>query len=279
MKIKLLALDLDGTTLRSNNTLSPKVAQAVEAAADSGIEVVAASGRPYGSMPKEVLALRGVNYVVSSNGAAIHDRTGARLHATPMKESEVLRLLELTRDDDLIWEAFLEGATYTDNRYLRHPLRYGCTPAYISYVQNSRGGLDDMRQYIYDNRRRLDSVEYVCPDKVLRERVKDKLERALRETYITSSSANFVEFMHKTATKSNALRWLCRHLNLSLSQTAACGNADNDADMIACAGLGAAVANASDSCKRAAAVLLPGNDNDGVAAFIELILYQSSLKS
>ena len=259
MKIKLLALDLDGTTLRSNNTLSPKVAQAVEAAADSGIEVVAASGRPYGSMPKEVLALRGVNYVVSSNGAAIHDRTGARLHATPMEESEVLRLLELTRDDDLIWEAFLEGATY-------------CTPAYISYVQNSRGGLDDMRQYIYDNRRRLDSVEYVCPDKVLRERVRDKLERALRETYITSSSANFVEFMHKTATKSNALRWLCRHLNLSLSQTAACGNADNDADMIACAGLGAAVANASDSCKRAAAVLLPGNDNDGVAAFIELVL-------
>ena len=272
MNVKLLALDLDGTALRSNNTLSPKVARAIEAAADSGIEVVAASGRPYCSMPKEVLALRGVNYVVSSNGAAIHDRTGRRVHETPMAEGEVLRLLDLTSGYDLIWEAFLNGATFTDNRYLRDPLRYGCTPAYVGYVQGSRGGLDDMRQYIYDNRSRLDSVEYVCTDRVLRERLRAKLERELKETYITSSSANFVEFMHKTATKSNALRWLCRRLDLSLSQTAACGNADNDADMIACAGFGAAVKNASESCRSAADVLLPDNDSDGVAALIKMLI-------
>ena len=272
MNVKLLALDLDGTALRSNNTLSPKVARAIEAAADSGIEVVAASGRPYCSMPKEVLALRGVNYVVSSNGAAIHDRTGRRVHETPMAEGEVLRLLALTSGYDLIWEAFLNGATFTDNRYLRDPLRYGCTPAYVGYVQGSRGGLDDMRKYIYDNRSRLDSVEYVCTDRVLRERLRAKLERELKETYITSSSANFVEFMHKTATKSNALRWLCRRLKLSLSQTAACGNADNDADMIACAGFGAAVKNASESCRSAADVLLPDNDSDGVAALIKMLI-------
>ena len=272
MNVKLLALDLDGTALRSNNTLSPKVARAIEAAADSGIEVVAASGRPYCSMPKEVLALRGVNYVVSSNGAAIHDRTGKRVHETPMAEGEVLRLLDLTSGYDLIWEAFLNGATFTDNRYLRDPLRYGCTPAYVGYVQGSRGGLDDMRQYIYDNRSRLDSVEYVCTDSALRERLRAKLERELKETYITSSSANFVEFMHKTATKSNALRWLCKRLKLSLSQTAACGNADNDADMIACAGVGAAVNNASESCRSAADVLLPDNDSDGVAALIKMLI-------
>ena len=272
MNVKLLALDLDGTALRSNNTLSPKVARAIEAAADSGIEVVAASGRPYCSMPREVLALRGVNYVVSSNGAAIHDRTGRRVHETPMAEGEVLRLLDLTSGYDLIWEAFLNGATFTDNRYLRDPLRYGCTPAYVGYVQGSRGGLDDMRQYIYDNRSRLDSVEYVCTDRALRERLRAKLERELKETYITSSSANFVEFMHKTATKSNALRWLCKRLKLSLSQTAACGNADNDADMIACAGVGAAVKNASESCRSAADVLLPDNDSDGVAALIKMLI-------
>ncbi|MBQ2357607.1 MAG: HAD family phosphatase, partial [Ruminococcus sp.] len=170
MQIKLIALDLDGTALRSNNTLSAAVAEAIEAAAAHGVEVVAASGRPYGSMPKDVLCLRGVNYVISSNGAAIHDSSGRRIHETLLKEAAVLRLLELTKNEDLIWEAFTDGATYTDNRYLRNPLRYGCTPAYIRYVQSSRGGLDDMRQYIFENRVRLDSVEYVCPDKPKRER-------------------------------------------------------------------------------------------------------------
>ncbi len=181
MQIKLIALDLDGTALRSNNTLSAAVAEAIEAAAAHGVEVVAASGRPYGSMPKDVLRLKSVNYVISSNGAAIHDSSGRRIHETLLKEAAVLRLLELTKNEDLIWEAFSDGATYTDNRYLRDPLRYGCTPAYISYVQNSRGGLDNMRQYIFENRVRLDSVEYVCPDKPKRERVRRLLESALED--------------------------------------------------------------------------------------------------
>ena len=276
MQIKLIALDLDGTALRSNNTLSPAVATAIEKAAAHGIEVVAASGRPYGSMPKDVLRLEGVNYVISSNGAAIHDKTGRRIHETRLKEAAVLRILELTRNENLIWEAFTEGATYTDNRYLRDPLRYGCTPAYIGYVQGSRGGLDDMRRYIFENRHRLDSVEYVCPDRAKRERVRRMLETDLEDVYITSSSANFVEFMDAQATKSNALQWLCDALQIPLSQTAACGNADNDADMITCAGLKAAVANASPNCQAAAEIILLSNDNDGVAQLINMILEKQS---
>ena len=54
MEIKLIALDLDGTALRSDNTLSPAVARAIEAAGDMGIEIIAASGRPYCSMPESV---------------------------------------------------------------------------------------------------------------------------------------------------------------------------------------------------------------------------------
>lgn len=270
MNIKLIALDLDGTALRSNNTLSPAVAEAIESASNRGIEIIAASGRPYHSMPRSFLRLKGVNYVITSNGAAIHDRSGKRINETLMKESEVQKILELTEPFDLIWEAFLLGATYTDNRYLREPTKYGCTPAYVGYVQNSRGGLDDMRSYIYENRQKLDSIEYVCTNERLRETVRSLLEENLNETYITSSSANFVELMHKNATKSNALKWLCKQLNISSENTAACGNADNDADMIACAGLRSAVENASESCKKAADVIIPSNDNDGVAKLIQM---------
>ena len=165
----------------------------------------------------------------------------------------------------------VNGATFTDNRYLKDPMKYGCTEAYISYVQNSRGGLDDMRGYIYENRRILDSVEYVCVERELREMVRAVLEENLKETYITSSSENFVEFMHKNATKSNAVKWLCNHLNIPLAQTAACGNADNDADMIACAGIKAAVGNASKSCMAAANIILPPNDSDGVVELLNKI--------
>ena len=122
MDIKLLALDLDGTALHSSNTLPPAVAEAIESAAENGIEIVAASGRPFGSMPPEVLRLRGVNYVISSNGAAIHDRTGRWIHETPLRESAVLQLLALTADVDFFFNDTATTEIYTDNRYLCDPI-------------------------------------------------------------------------------------------------------------------------------------------------------------
>lgn len=272
MNIKLIALDLDGTTLTSANTLSPVVAAAIERAADAGIEIVAASGRPYASMPQEVLRLRGVNYTIASNGAAIYDRTGKRIHESLLQETAVMRLLELTEGEDHILEAFLAGETYTDNRYLRDPTAYGCTEAYVPYVQNSRAGLDDMRRYIRDNRTRLDSVEIVCPDKRQGGVLRQRLAENLSGVYITSSSPHFVEVMDEHATKSHAVSRLCARLHIPAAQTAACGNADNDADMIAAAGLKTCVANASESCKAAAGLVLPGNDQNGVADLIQIIL-------
>lgn len=271
MEIRLLALDLDGTALRSDNTLSPAVKRAIEKAAENGITVAAASGRPYGSMPGEVLEISGLDYAIVSNGAAIYDKNGKRISSTPLRESHVLRLLELTEKYDLIWEAFCEGEICTDQRYYNNPLLYGCSEAYVDYVKSSRGRSDNMREYIYTNRSRLDSVEFVCPDGVLREKIRAELKKELDGVYITSSSRNFVEFMDGRATKANALKKLCAGLGLDLGSAAACGNAENDVDMILAAGVGAAVENASSLCLSAADIIVPSNDSDGVAKLIEII--------
>ena len=112
MEIKLLALDLDGTVLRTDNTLAPEVKDSIKQAIDGGIEVAVASGRPFSSMPKDVLAIDGISWVVASNGAAIY-KNGIRAHSDTLSEADVLRVLDLTKEHDLIWEAFLEGETCT----------------------------------------------------------------------------------------------------------------------------------------------------------------------
>lgn len=270
-EIRLVALDLDGTTLRSDNTLSPKVRLALEKLIQGGVEVVAASGRPFGSMPREVLEIPGLRWVIASNGAAVY-RDGARMLSTLLTPESVEQTLRLTEAYDLIWEAFSEGETVTDRRYYDDPVRYGCSPAYIGYVRGSRGCREDMRGYIYENRRRLDSIEFVCTDRALREMLWQRLEREAEDLYITSSSRNFVELMHREATKSDALRKLCAALQIPIEQTAAAGNADNDADMLAAAGIGAAVQNATPKCLAAADIILPSNDEDGICALAEMLL-------
>ncbi len=270
--IRLLALDLDGTALRSDNTLSKNVKCAIERAADSGITVVAASGRPYGAMPAEILNMPAVSFFIASNGAAVHDRSGAKIYSRLLKEHDVTAILELTEAYDLIWEAFSEGETCTDSRYYNNPEGYGCSKAYVDYVRSSRGCSDNMRQYIYDNRKSLDSVEFVCTDETLRSRLRNEIESTLNGVYVTSSSRNFVEFMDGSATKANALRFICERMGVSPRNTAAAGNADNDVDMIKFSGFGAAVKNACGACKEAADVVVGSNDNDGIAEFIDSII-------
>ena len=246
-KIKLLALDLDGTVLRSNNTLSDKVKSAIESANYSGITIAAASGRPFSSMPKEILDMPEFEYYIASNGAAIYDKNGKKLRSVTLKEKDVIKILKLTEDYDLIWEAFLEGETCTDIRYYNDPMSYGCTAAYVDYVRSSRGTSDDMRGYIYDNRKRLDSVEFVSIDRELREKLRYMIEKNIPTFYVTSSSKNFVEIMDGAATKANGLNFICDLLDIPLENTAAAGNADNDVDMIVEAGLGVAITTASPS--------------------------------
>lgn len=270
-KINLLALDLDGTALRSNNTLSRNVKNAIERAYNSGITVAAASGRPFSSMPKEILDMPEFEYYIASNGAAVYDSNGKRLQSVTLNEYDVLKLLKLTESYDLIWEAFLEGETCTDSRYYNDPMSYGCSAAYVDYVRSSRGTSDDMRGYIYDNRKRLDSVEFVSIDRELREKLRYMIEKNIPTFYVTSSSRNFVEIMDGEATKANALRFICDLLNIPLEETAAAGNADNDVDMIVEAGLGVAVKNATPKCLNAADILVESNDNDGIAELIEMI--------
>lgn len=61
--------------------------------------------------------------------------------------------------------------------------------------------------------------------------------------------------MDKSATKASALSHLAEMLNIDMQNTCACGNADNDADMIAESGFGAAVDDASKSVLSAPTLL------------------------
>ena len=60
MAIRLIALDLDGTLLTSEKTISPGDRAAVEEAIARGVVVVLVTGRPAQGVPQEVLDLPGV---------------------------------------------------------------------------------------------------------------------------------------------------------------------------------------------------------------------------
>ena len=86
---------------------------------------------------------------------------------------------------------------------------------------------------------------------------------------VTDLCAQLVEIAHADAGKANGIRFLAKRCGISLEQVMACGNADNDAEMLRDAGMGVAVANAMESCLAAADDITDSNDEDGVAKAVE----------
>lgn len=276
MNIKLIALDLDGTTLNARSRLSPGNRAALEYAISKGVHVVIASGRPFSSLPEDVLAVPGIEYAITSNGAAVwHIPTRTCLHRYTLPPDTVETVLRLTGDEyHLTYEGMICGEAYGDAEYVRDPERFCAVPEGLEYVKATRTLLEDIRSFLLDHAHELESMDVVVTGNSLKEKVVRLIAPALPEVYITSSAPQLVELAHKDAGKHAGVRFISEHLGLSPDCAAAFGDADNDADMLDYVGVGIAVANASPACMAAADRVTLHHDEDGVAHAIYQLLNQ-----
>ena len=273
MDIQCIALDLDCTTLDAGGRLSPGNRQALEHAISKGVHIVIASGRSFGALPRDVTSLPGVEYAITSNGAAVyHLSTGRRLHGYTLEPQDVLDILRLTAGEPVVYEAFLAGEAYADAAYVADPVRYGATPQAVSYIQRTRRPVADVRAFLRAHIRQLDSLDLVVGDQAARARIWAELARAVPGVYITSSVRQLIEISHADAGKHSGVRYVTELLGLPPAQTAAFGDGDNDADMLRYVGCGIAVENASPACLAAADYVTARHDRDGVARGIYDIL-------
>lgn len=87
------------------------------------------------------------------------------------------------------------------------------------------------------------------------------------------AEGNSLEVSPANVTKGTGLTWLCNHLGFGINKAIDVGDAENDMDAIATAGLGAAMANAIDKVKEIADVVLENDcDHSGCAEAIEKYL-------
>ena len=101
-----------------------------------------------------------------------------------------------------------------------------------------------------------------------REETIQTLNQYPKVTYLSGGYGN-LEFTKNGVTKAKGLSLLCNYLGIPIEQSIACGDSENDLDIIKAAGLGVAMANApKDICSQADDVTL-SNDMHGVAAMLE----------
>ncbi|MEG0829965.1 MAG: HAD family hydrolase [Anaerovoracaceae bacterium] len=268
MAIKLIALDLDGTTLTDIKRISLVNKAALEEAMGRGVNVVIATGRTFSALPDDVFDLKGIHYVITSNGAVITDLQMKKpiyenyIHPEAVEETvSILRKWPFMIETFVDGYAYIEEAIYEDMKKTRKSYRH------VDYVLNTRRPLKGLYDFILENKSVIENINVNFKDQKDKAMMKGLLGN-IPHTTVTSSFDHNLEIGGATTSKADALSHLGEILKVTHKEMMAVGDSPNDIAMMEMAGLPVAVLNAKDEVKKIAAFVTTSNEEDGVAVAV-----------
>lgn len=270
MKPKLILTDLDGTLLRDDKSLSPANRTALVRAAAQGAEVVVATGRFFGGIPRELLELPFLRYFILMNGAKVYDRREDRvLYRSEIPLAQAERVMDLLEPLDCTVDCYQNDVGWMERRYFDHLDYYVTDPVSRAMVRSHRRPVDDLRAQVRAGGDTVQKMQAYFPHLELRPRVMALLRREVPGVVQSISLPTNLELNAAGATKGAALAALCRALGVDPLDTAAFGDGTNDVSMLAAAGVGVAMANGAPETRQAADLVTVSNQEDGVALVLD----------
>lgn len=266
MKIQLLAIDMDGTTLNSQNTLSPINQKALQKAVNAGILVVPATGRQFSGLPPELEKLSGIRYYLCSNGAVVYDRQEQKiLHSDLMETEQALRAYrEISLCKSASSDIYIDGKAYTNSIRYAHPIDYGVDARHLDTFLASRSPLENLPDFIEHNQLRPEKIFSIFKDTEEWQSCWNTL-CTWPEIAVTNSISNAIEVTNVTATKGSGLQALAKILQIPQEAVMAVGDGLNDVTMLDWAGVSVAMGNAENDVRQHAEFITDTCDNDGLA--------------
>lgn len=270
MSIRLVAVDVDGTLVTSDQRILPRVRDAVRRAREKNIEVVLCTGRAAGECWYILEALPQVRYAITHTGAMVQDlHTSTLLHHCPLSADDARIVYRHLRRYDGLINFFSGGIVYNSTQQMANFTRY--YPAgFRKLFDQSHAFIDDLDAMIAGWDKPVEKF-YVPFSSV------DEARRAMADLsqlpyFVTGAGYVDLEIMNPAANKGAALAALCSTLNIPREQVMAIGDSGNDAAMLRYAGVGVAMQNAEPALKQLADRIAPSNEDGGVADMLELII-------
>ena len=270
-KIKLIALDLDGTTL-TRNGLTRRTKETLEEAIENGLDVVIATGRPYSALPETVKTIKGLEHIIISNGAHIvRPLTGEFLYSNYVEREAILRVRDMLMERNFPVEVFTEGRAYVDRELYEDVKKNGSTYLAARYILRTREPVDRIYDFWFEHADSIENVNIQFEHQEDKAEMKSILEKSEGIT-LTSSTYHNLEVGGETTSKASALWQLCRMKGLTMENVMAFGDSPNDGTMIREAGIGVAMENATADILEDADITAPSNDDEGVAYTLRMLL-------
>jgi 5-amino-6-(5-phospho-D-ribitylamino)uracil phosphatase len=284
--IDLIAIDLDGTLLGTDEQVSVANIDAINRARDAGVTVLVCTGRGLGESVRALGAIDQRDPVMVAGGSIIADPvTGKTLHRFTMKQSVVAAAVELFHDaccPALVMKDPAEiGYDYlVVNSGDEHPIH----PITEWWFDDHQLRVEYAKEVHHDEHPEHTVRVGICAESSISNPVSSKIHELLGDEVwlydfpcITPSEhsgeiVHILELFAKRINKWAAISWYLEQHNIDPSRVAAIGDQINDVPMIENAGIGIAMGNAVDAVKAHAKHTTATNDEHGVACAINAIL-------
>lgn len=265
---RLLALDVDGTLLKSNHRLTKETKDAIEFAKRKGVYVTLATGRAFPSAQKVANALNLETDLITHDGAFIASSLESPTFEKRMTNEKAYHIVELLEKHNchirVMHEKFAIGNKIRQKNYLIAKMTIGIgDPLFypVTFVDSLSNYLltepimpPKIHAYFFNEKDRLAATE--------------KLKDEIPAISLTSSSDGALEIVSEGISKARGLQVLGQKLGIRLNEMVAIGSYDNDLEMITQVGLGVAMGNAPRRIREQADWVTRSNDQNGVAYMV-----------
>lgn len=250
--------DIDGTLLNDQHKITPHTEKAIKALMAQQIPFIPVSARPPLAITPYTAQLETDNAIVCYGGALVLDQNLKPLYSVTIENKYLMELEEQLKSLSHLSINYYIGKDWFSND--------------LNNQWTINEGLITGLQAV----RKPENIADVHKILVIGEANEiEHLEKTLKNQFpqlaIHRSKKEYLEIMDKQATKSNAIRFLEKELNISSDKIIAFGDNFNDIDMLQYAGLSVAMGNAPEEIKSIAKRVTASNNEDGIALILDEI--------
>lgn len=273
----LIAIDIDGTLLTSQNRIPRSVFPLLREAEARGVGVTLISGRPELTVAPLMKELGLTLPCVSSGGAQITDvTTGESLVSFRLEQATVRALAELGRSFGARLITMERHCLYFEGSAEQLELVHEAVDIHLENGERIQTRIIPVEDIVKASPNPLKFTLSDEPERLLP--VEEQLRASNLPVYSTRSLPIYLESTNAQANKGVALQWLARHLHIPLERVMVIGDSPNDISMFKVAGTAVALHNAGPAVRSAAHLLAPSNDDDGVSWVLrELVLQDAGM--
>ena len=272
---KMICIDIDGTLIKQDHTLSVETIKAIRRARDKGVMIVLSTGRMYRSARLYADELELDFPIISANGSYVKDKaTNEIIYEKNLSKKDLNFIMEVL-DKYGVKINFYNHDTMYISEHRDYVARYEALSKtlppekrieiiYITKDYPMDDFIEEFGGYIQKG--------IVFPHEGIINSIRnDVAENKLLK--VVSSGEDNIEFTSHLADKGLGVLALAKARNIKPSEIICVGDSENDLSMLQVAGLPVAMGNAIPLLKEVATYVTDTNENDGVAKMINKFIF------